>query len=128
VLVVEDDLDARDLLIVLLSRHGAEVLAVTTVREAMERLASEKPDVLLSDISLPREDAYALIEQLRAQPAYQQGRLPVIALTARATPEERRRTLEAGFQAYLTKPIDEMELVALISSLARQPSEEQQAS
>src|SRR5256885_5205204 len=65
VLIVDDDIDTRDLLVVMLKQFGADVKAVGTAAEALEMLERWRPDVLLSDIAMPDEDGYTLIEKIR---------------------------------------------------------------
>ena len=113
VLVVEDSLDARELLREVLERAGATVAAAASVEEARRQLASGAPDLLVSDIGMPGEDGYALIRSVR-----QQGlRLPAIALTAYARSEDRTRALVEGFDFHLAKPVDPDELVVVAGAL-----------
>lgn len=110
VLVVDDDEDARFLLESLLLAQGATVLVAASVSAARKALARGGVDVVVSDIGMPGEDGFALARTLNegGQP------LPAIALTAFASPEDRRRALEAGFSSYLAKPVDPEGLVAAI--------------
>jgi CheY-like chemotaxis protein len=89
------------------------------VAEALRLLGAERPDVLLSDIGMPGEDGYALIERLRALPPEAGGDLPVVALTAYARTEDRTRALLSGFSTHVPKPVEPLELLAVIASLAR---------
>ena len=75
-----------------------------------------RPDLLISDIGMPGEDGYALIRKLRGLGEAQGGRTPAIALTAFARREDRTRTLQAGFQAHLAKPVEPEELLAVVAS------------
>jgi PAS domain S-box-containing protein len=118
VLVVEDEADARQLLAVALERHGAEVIAVSSAQEALAAIESATPDVIISDIGMPREDGYALIRKVRALPRERGGNIPAAALTAYAGSEDRKRALLAGFQAHIPKPVDPSELIAVVASLA----------
>ena len=115
ILVVDDDPDGRVLTSLVLTQAGARVRAAASVREALQLLVEERPDILVSDIGLPDEDGYALIRQIRAQ---QGNRLPALALTGYARAEDRARILAAGFHAYVTKPVDPLELTAVVSALA----------
>lgn len=117
VLVVEDNVDSYNLLVFILEEYGASVCAVASVAEALNALASEKPDVLLSDVGMPEMDGYTLIRQLRAMPPEQGGRIPAIALTAYAQETDRQEVLQAGFQRHLTKPVEPVALLATIGSL-----------
>ena len=117
VLVVDDEPDARNLATVLLERCGAEVHTVGSAAEAMRALLELRPDVLLCDIAMPGVDGYALIRRIRALPPDQGGRIPAAALTAHARAEDRRRTLLAGFNLHVPKPVDPEELLAVVASL-----------
>jgi signal transduction histidine kinase/CheY-like chemotaxis protein len=117
-LVVDDDRDARDLISsVLLERH-ARVTVVASAGEALDRLLAERPNVLISDIGMPVEDGYALMERIRALPPEQGGRTPAVALTAYAHNADRAKALLAGFTAHATKPVDPGELVRIVASIA----------
>jgi PAS domain S-box-containing protein len=117
VLVVEDDADSRALLAELLTGAGAEVLTAAAAEPALELLAREHVDVLLSDIGLPVTDGYTLMRRVRADRAH--ATLPAAAITAYAGVEDRKRALEAGFQMHLAKPVEPAELVALVADLSR---------
>jgi signal transduction histidine kinase len=118
VMVVEDEVDTRDLLVVALQQCGAEVAAYASVPEALAALDLALPDVLLSDIGVPGEDGYSLIRKVRARGASRGGDLPAAALTAYARAEDRTRSLEAGYQTHLAKPVDPSELVTTVARLA----------
>jgi signal transduction histidine kinase/CheY-like chemotaxis protein len=118
VLVVDDEVDARDLIERLLKDCGVEVVTADTAAQALQCLQRENPGVLLSDIGMPIEDGYALIRQVRALPAEQGGNVPAIALTAFARTEDRRRALLAGFQMHLAKPVEPAELLAVVANVA----------
>jgi PAS domain S-box-containing protein len=120
ILVVEDDPDARDFLTTVLEQGGARVNPVASVREAMVALEKFEPDVLVSDIGMPGEDGYALIDQVKVLEAEQERQIPAIALTAYATEDDRRRVLSAGFQLHMPKPIEPDDLVEAIANLAEQ--------
>ncbi|MCA1634436.1 MAG: response regulator [Acidobacteria bacterium] len=118
VLIVDDEEDTRDLLRAVLEQCGSEVVTAGSATEALEALEKSKPDVLISDIGMPEEDGYALISKIRALPTECGGKVPAIALTAYARTEDRVRALVAGFQVHLPKPIEPVELVAVVASLA----------
>jgi CheY-like chemotaxis protein len=118
VLVVEDEVDTRDLLVVALQQCGAEVAAFGSVPEALAAIDAAVPDVLVSDIGVPGEDGYSLIRKVRARGPGRGGDLPAAALTAYARAEDRVRALEAGYQTHLAKPVDPAELVAAVGRLA----------
>jgi len=116
VLVVEDEEDTRVVLTRLLGEAGATVQMADSATVALEKLSHATVDVLVSDIGMPNEDGYSLIQKIRAQSSL--ASLPAIALTAFARREDRERALQAGFQMHLTKPIEATELVAAIRRLA----------
>jgi len=118
VLLVEDEADTRTLLFLLLEREGAEVEQAATAEEAIARLATFTPHVLLSDIGLPLEDGYELIRKLRSFPLEAIRQIPAIALTAYATEKDRELALAAGYHLHLTKPIEPLELIEAIERLA----------
>jgi PAS domain S-box-containing protein len=116
ILLVEDEPDARELLAVLLQGSGAKVEAVDSADDALQRLPLFIPDVLLSDIGLPRESGYDLIRQVRSLSS-DLNKVPAIALTAFATENDRKMSLSAGFQAHLAKPVEPAHLVETIKVL-----------
>lgn len=123
VLVVDDEKDARDLMVAMLAETGARVTAVGSCAEALAGVAGgrgrSRPDVLVSDIGMAGEDGYELINRVRALPGDQGGHLPAVALTGYASPEDEARVLSAGFQAFLTKPVDPAALFATIGDVLR---------
>jgi hypothetical protein len=119
VLVVDDELDARSLVQRLLEDCEAVVLTAASAPEALSLLLQEKPDVLVSDIGMPGEDGYSLIRKVRALESDAGGEVPAVALTAYARSEDRTRAMLAGFQTHVAKPVEPVELVATVASLAR---------
>ena len=118
VLVVDDEADARESLTVVLEQCGAVVTAVASAREALGALAHQRPDILVSDIGMPEEDGYSLIEKVRVLEAQRGGRIPAVALTAYAAPEDRRRALAAGYELHVPKPVTPEELVTAVANLS----------
>jgi PAS domain S-box-containing protein len=119
VLVVDDDSDTRSLLVTTLEQSGAEnVAACGSAPEALDALKRLLPDVLVSDIGMPNVDGYELIRQIRALPAAAGGRTPAAALTAYATPDDRQRALDAGYNLHISKPVEPRELAAAVARLA----------
>jgi len=118
VLIVDDEADARELVSTVLQSQGAEVAIASSVSEALAQLAAFQPQVLVSDIGMPREDGYSLMRQVRSLPLEQGGRIPAVALTAYARAEDRRRALMVGFQSHVAKPVNPTELVIVVASLA----------
>jgi signal transduction histidine kinase/ActR/RegA family two-component response regulator len=118
VLVVDDDQDALDLASAILSAAGATVRTCRSVGVALELLAQWRPDVLVSDIEIPEEDGYSLIRKVRALEADRGGKTPAIALTAYGRTQDRMRSLTAGYNMHVPKPVDPGELTTIIASLA----------
>jgi len=122
VLVVEDELDARELIAAVLSGAGADVRTVGSAREGYDTLRSGfHPDVLLSDIGMPGEDGFAFIRRVRALPPDEGGTVPALALTAFARDEDRARAVATGFQAHLGKPVSPEHLCEAVAKLALRP-------
>ena len=117
VLVVDDELDARELIKRILTHGRANVMTAASAREGLELLKSEKPDVLISDIGMPDKNGYQFIQEVRTLPAESGGKTPAIALTAFARPEDKISAMNAGFQEYLTKPVEAWDLIATIRRL-----------
>ncbi len=103
VLVVDDEESVRELLGVVLERHGARVVLASSVREAVACFEAERPDLLMSDIAMPEADGYSLANRLRLQA---EDAVPSVALTAYAAPEDAARALAVGYRAHLAKPVD----------------------
>jgi CheY-like chemotaxis protein len=116
VLVVDDEPDARQLIRRALAVCQAQVAVAASAAEALVVIERFRPDVIVCDIGMPGEDGYDLIHQVRANPATKG--IPAAALTAFARPEDRRRSLLAGFQTHVAKPVDPAELTAVVASLA----------
>jgi CheY-like chemotaxis protein len=118
VLLVDDDEDTRALLETVLEYCGALVTAVASAADALTTLERVKPDLVLSDLSMPERDGYWLIRELRARPVDAGGKVPAVAITALGFPHGVDRSLAAGFQAHLRKPVDPWELARTIAGLA----------
>ncbi len=116
ILLVDDEIDARELIATLLIQYDAQVTAVASSAEALKTLERLKPDLLISDIGMPYEDGYALIRKVRALDA-EQGRIPAIALTAYAREEDRTQALSAGFQMHIAKPVNLVQLTTGVVQL-----------
>ncbi|XGV99492.1 MAG: ATP-binding protein [Leptolyngbya sp. BL-A-14] len=112
VLVVEDEVDNRELLVFTLKMYGATVTAVASAADAIKQLSQCQPDVIISDIGMAEIDGYTLIQSLRENP--QTNHIPAIALTAYVGEADQQQALKAGFQAHLPKPMDPIQLVETI--------------
>jgi signal transduction histidine kinase len=117
-LLVDDDEDSRELVAYTLVEYGANVASAASAAEALDLLDQGSPDVILSDISMPEVDGYALIRSVRARPAERGGATPAVALTAHARESDGERAIAAGFQAHVAKPIVWERLVAVVAQLA----------
>jgi CheY-like chemotaxis protein len=115
---VEDDPDAREVVMEVLLLHRAEVTAVGSVQEALAVFSSVSPHVIVSDVAMPGEDGYELIRHVRARGPEGGGDVPALALTAHARREDHARAIAAGFQMHAAKPIDPDELVNAVGRLA----------
>ncbi len=124
VLVVDDEPDTCEVLKVMIEQYGGEVKTCASCREALETLKRWKPDVLVSDIEMPGEDGYQLIEKIRLLAPEQGGTIPALALTAYARVDDRIRALSAGYQMHLAKPAEPVELTVVITRLAGRNSKE----
>ncbi|MCX5963759.1 MAG: ATP-binding protein [Cyanobacteria bacterium] len=122
ILLVDDQVDMLANSKFILEIHGAEVLAVTTAREAISAI-SDRPnlyDVLISDLGLPEEDGFFLIQQVRSLSAEAGGQIPAIALTGYSSEADQQRVIAAGFQRHVAKPCDFVQLGAIVADLAKQ--------
>jgi len=115
VLVVDDEPDTREMVTEILKAAGAEVSAAGSTDEALRRADEGAPDVLVSDLAMPARDGYALLRALHGRGMA--GGLVTIALTAHARREDRERALGAGYDAYVTKPVEPAALAALVKEL-----------
>lgn len=113
VLVVDDDDDARELIAMLLEGVGATVKSAASAEEARRVVAASEPALVLSDIAMPGQDGFALVEFLRTR----SRPIPAVALTAYARPEDKARILAAGFETHIAKPVDPTELLAVVARI-----------
>ncbi|HVR19384.1 MAG TPA: PAS domain S-box protein [Polyangiaceae bacterium] len=118
ILVVDDEPDAVEIVAELLGSVGAVVEGASSAEEVLKKLPAFLPQVLVSDIGMPGMDGYALIRTVRALDRTQGGQTPALALTAYTRKEDVERSLSAGFQAHLGKPVDAHKLLATIAGLA----------
>lgn len=121
ILAVDDEPDAREIVSFLLQINGAKVTSAGSAVEALEilnNLNGRVPDVLLSDISMPFESGYSLLEKIRTLAHEKSAKIPAIALTAYTRPEDKQAAFDAGFQKHLGKPIETEDLVSAIIEVA----------
>ncbi len=114
VLIVDDEPDARELVKRVLVEYEAVPALADSAAAASRMLPSFLPDVIVSDIGMPEQDGYEFIRSIRKEGV----RTPAVALTAFARPQDRIRSIQAGYQVHLPKPVEPAELVAVIASLA----------
>ena len=119
VLIIDDDPEARDLVGTVLRYCGALVVVASDAREGLNRLAQMLPDVIVCDLAMPVHDGYWFVRSLRELPPHQGGNLPVVAITAHGALHGPDRTLPAGFQAHIRKPIDPWELCRVVAAMTR---------
>ncbi|KAB8321292.1 response regulator [Tolypothrix campylonemoides VB511288] len=126
VLVVDDEVDTRELIAFILQQSGAEVTQVASATEALQPLTQFKPNVLVSDIGMPEVNGYMLMRQIRAMPPELGGQIPALAkllrrrlaLTAYAGDVDYQQAIAAGFQQHIPKPVNPAALVAAVANLA----------
>jgi CheY-like chemotaxis protein/nitrogen-specific signal transduction histidine kinase len=116
VLVIDDEVDSRDLVGNLMAGAGADVVAVGSMAEGLRAVGDRSPELVICDIGMPFADGYELLRQLRAMGG-SFAAIPVLALTAYARPEDRKRALDAGFQAHVGKPFDAQDLLVIAAGL-----------
>jgi signal transduction histidine kinase len=126
-LVVDDDPGARELISGMLEGFGAQVSMAESGQAALSMLLSLRPDVLIADLGMPDMDGYALIQQVRALDPDFGGLTPAVAVTAYASPQDRLRALQAGYQNHVAKPVEAEELAIVIASLAGRPAQDKRA-
>ena len=122
VLIVDDDQPSRELFSEALGSAGAAVRSAASARQALDALQVFACDVLLSDIEMPGEDGYSLVQKAKAFDMARGGRMIAIAVTAYARAEDRVRALNAGFDWHVSKPVDPAELEMAIAALAARAS------
>ena len=117
ILVVEDDVDALDVITMELTDHGARVTAAKSAPEALELLDDSHFDLLISDIGLSGTDGYKLIKEIRSRKNGNDENVPAIALTAYARTQDRIRAIAAGYNTHIAKPVETHELVTVVKCL-----------
>ena len=119
VLVVDDEPDARDLVATVLRGRGAEVTLAGSAGEALALVANRPFSVMVSDVGMPGTDGYELIGRVRTMTGTRGAGLPAVALTAYSRDEDCRRAHDAGFNAYVSKPVEPERLVQVVADTAR---------
>ena len=121
ILLVEDDADSREAFSITLEQHGAEVIAVESVKQAFAEYNRQQLDFIISDLAMPEGDGYSLINTIR-NGNDEKSRILAIALTAYATEKDKRRAYSAGFDLHISKPVQFDKLVESLLSLRSRPS------
>lgn len=121
VLVVDDNLDSRELVTIILEADGAQVTAVDSAQAALETIAQVQPDLIICDLHMPGQDGCSFIRQLRALPPEQGGQIPAIALSG-ASDEGKNQALACGFEEFFLKPVDPERLIEVITALVQSAS------
>jgi len=117
VLIVEDNEDNRELVVKVLRNKGYEIVQAADGEEALEKAVAERPDLILLDISLPKLDGYEVAKRLKSMEEFQE--IPIIAFTAHAMKGDREKVIVAGFEGYISKPINVRELPDQVRSFIR---------
>ncbi len=117
--LVEDNTDNMDVIRVLLAQRGYVVLSAFSGVDGLNLAVTKKPDLILLDLAMPNMDGWHAARALRRDPVTRG--IPILAVTARAQPEDRRRAFDAGVDDYITKPIDVDAFYAAVASLLRGP-------
>jgi signal transduction histidine kinase/ActR/RegA family two-component response regulator len=121
ILVVDDDLDARELFAYILGGAGAEIHTAGTVSDALRLLSSGSFNVLVGDIGLPDRDGYGMIEAIRTHPSAKVRAIRAIAVTSYAGDHYRARAIGAGYDEYIAKPVEPARLTQVVADLIRKP-------
>jgi len=117
ILIVEDNQDSRELVVKVLKNKGYQTIEAADGEEALEKVAAEKPDLILLDISIPKIDGYEVAKRLKSQEEFRD--IPIVALTAHAMKGDREKVIVAGFEGYISKPINVRELPDQVKSYLR---------
>ncbi|MBK6486272.1 MAG: response regulator [Gemmatimonadetes bacterium] len=119
VLIVEDNEDNRIVYSTMLRHHGFRVCEALDGEEGIAKAHSERPDIILMDISIPLIDGWEVTQTLKREQAT--GHIPIIALTAHAMPGDRERAMEVGCDSYLAKPCEPRAVLAEVNRLLARP-------
>jgi two-component system cell cycle response regulator DivK len=117
ILVVEDNEDSRELVVKVLRNKGYIMVEAVDGEEAIEKVVSEKPDLILLDISIPKLDGYEVAKRLKGREDLRD--IPIVAVTAHAMKGDREKVIAAGFEGYISKPVNVRELPDQVKSYLR---------
>ncbi|MDX2239275.1 MAG: ATP-binding protein [Leptolyngbyaceae cyanobacterium bins.302] len=118
ILLVQDEIEYQEFITLGLRQAGAAVTVVASIKEALQRLAETQPDVLIGDVTMPNEEGYSLMQQVRLLHPDLYNNIPAIALTTSVDETDEHQTLAAGYQYSIRKPVDPEELIAMVAALA----------
>jgi CheY-like chemotaxis protein len=118
---VDDNSDARDILTTILQEKQAMVTQVASSIKCLQQLDNDVPDLIICDIGLPEINGYELMKYIRQRPAEKGGQVRAIALSAYAGQKYQRQAIAAGFQSYLTKPIEIVALLSTVQTVLKEP-------
>jgi len=108
ILIVEDNQDSRELVVKILKNRGYQLIEAVDGEDALEKAITERPDLILMDISIPKIDGYEVTRMLKSRKEFKYT--PIIALTAHAMKGDREKAMESGCEGYIAKPINIHEL------------------
>lgn len=117
ILIVEDNQDSRELVVKILKNKGYQIIEAIDGVEALEKARVEKPDLILMDISIPKIDGYEVTKRLKSEEDFKD--IPIVALTAHAMKGDREKFITAGFEGYISKPINVRELPGQVRDYLR---------
>jgi two-component system, cell cycle response regulator DivK len=117
ILVVEDNEDSRELVVKILKNKGYEMIEASDGEEALQKAISERPSLILMDISIPKIDGYEVTKRLKSMDELKE--IPIVALTAHAMKGDREKFISVGFEGYISKPINIRELPEQIRAYLR---------
>src|SRR4051812_47718580 len=120
VIIVDDDRETREMMALALRQEGFEVAQAANGLRLISTLQVDRPDVILMDVNMSWIDGFELCRSVRKSEQFQQ--IPIIFVTGRSSPSDRRRGLEAGASDYFTKPVEIQALVARIRELVPEPA------
>jgi len=118
ILIVEDNQDSRELVVKILKNRGYQLIEAVDGEDALEKAITERPDLILMDISIPKIDGYEVTRMLKSRKEFKYT--PIIALTAHAMKGDREKAIECGCVGYITKPINIHELPEQIKSYLKE--------
>jgi len=117
ILIVEDNEDSRELVVKVLKNKGYQLIEAADGEVAIEKAIAEKPDLILMDISIPKMNGYEVTKKLKSLEEFRE--IPIVALTAHAMKGDREKVIVAGFEGYISKPINVRELPEQVRSYLR---------